>query len=60
MTLETCGFASVSVPVLSKTTVSAAATASKCFEPLTVKPSRALWLMAVSTAMELVSLRAHE
>ena len=60
MTLERLGVASVRVPVLSKTMVSAAAISSKWREPLTVKPALALWLIAESTAMEPVSLRAHE
>ena len=59
-TQATLGVASVNVPVLSNTMVSAAAMASKCFEPFTVKPACALWLMAASTAMEPVSLRAQE
>ena len=60
MTQASSGVASVRVPVLSKTMVSAAAISSKCLEPFTVKPALALWLMAESTEMELVSLRAHE
>ena len=60
MTAHTRGAASVSVPVLSNTMVSASAMASKCLEPLTVKPSRAAWLMAERTAMAPVSFKAHE
>ncbi len=59
-TSRTRGAAAVSVPVLSKTMVSAAAKASKYRDPLTMKPSRALWLMAVSTEIAPVSLRAQE
>ena len=40
--------------------VSAAAMASKCLAPLTAMPSCALWLMAASTLMDDVSLRAQE
>ena len=60
MTQLTLGVASVRVPVLSKTMVSAPARASKCLEPLTVKPCLALWLIADSTDTLPVSLRAHE
>ena len=59
-TLATSGTASVSVPVLSNTMVSAWATASKYFDPFTMKPSCTLWLMAERTEMEPVNLRAHE
>ena len=60
MTECTSGVASVSVPVLSNTMASAWAKASKCFDPLTVKPALALWLMAESTEMDAVSLSAQE
>ena len=54
------GCASVSVPVLSNTMVSALANDSKYFAPLTMTPILAASLMAVMTATEPVSLSAHE
>ena len=51
---------SVSVPVLSKTMVSALANDSKYFAPLTMTPILAASLIAVITATEPVSLSAHE
>ena len=59
-THATFGVASVRVPVLSNTMVSARAMASKCFDPFTVKPAWALCRIADSTAMEPVSLSAQE
>ena len=54
------GCASVSVPVLSNTMVSALANDSKYLAPLTITPILAASLMAVMTATEPVSLSAHE
>ncbi len=56
----TLGVAQVSVPVLSKTTVSAAASASRYLPPRTVTPRREASSMALITAMGVESLMAHE
>ena len=60
MTRLTAGVALVSVPVLSKTTVSAAARASRYLPPRTVTPARTASSMALITAMGVESLMAHE
>ena len=60
ITRATAGVALVRVPVLSKTTVSAAASASRYLPPRTVTPRREASSIALITASGVESLMAHE
>ena len=60
MTFATRGQACVRVPVLSKTTVSAAATASRNFPPLTVTCAFPASRIAESTAKGIANFSAQE
>ncbi len=59
-TSATTGFASVSVPVLSKTIVSASASASRNFPPLTVMRCSFASRIAESTEIGIASFNAQE